>query len=40
MVDDNGKVLKPNRKMDENPERSRKAYEDTKAESIKVDNTQ
>lgn len=36
MVDDNGKVSDPQRKMDENPEKSRAAFEATKKESLKV----
>jgi hypothetical protein len=37
MVDDNAKVADPNRKMENNPERSRKAWEDTRLESRKID---
>jgi hypothetical protein len=36
MVDDNGKVADPQRKMDENPEKSRAAWASTRAESLKI----
>lgn len=36
MVDDNGKVSDPGRKMENNPERSRKAWDETRTTSLAV----
>jgi len=36
MVDDNGKVSDPGRKMDNNPERSRKEWAETREDSLNV----
>ena len=36
MVDDDGKVADPQRKMDNNPEKSRENWDTTRTESLKV----
>ena len=40
MVDDDGKVSDPGRKMENNPEKSRNAWAETREESIKIDAKQ